>query len=338
MRAVRVHEFGGPETLRAEEVPEPVTGPGQVLVGLDVADVIFLDTLLRGGWGGEFFPLDPPYVPGGGGAGEVLSVGEGVNRSWLGRRVAGRGSGGYAERMVLSAEEIVPIPDGLGSAEAAAMVHDGVTALSLAHRVRIEEGQWVLVAAATGGAGSLLVQLLRDAGARVAAAARGERKLALSRELGAEVTVDYSLDGWQQQVRDAVGGDGVALAFDGAGGELGRAVFETVAEGGRFVTYGTSGGFADIDPEVADRRQVHVDNVLEAGPPAPETVRELLAEALALVAQGRIRPVIGATYPLAQAERAHRSLEERTTLGKSLLLVQDGGSVSSRRDGAGSAG
>ncbi|MFS8097731.1 zinc-binding dehydrogenase [Lentzea alba] len=315
VRAVRVHEFGGPEVLVAEEVADPVAAAGQVVVGMDAADVIFLDTLLRGGWGREFFPRHPPYVPGGGGAGYVLSVGDGVDPAWVGRHVVARGSAGYAERIAFSAEEIVAVPDGVSSAEAAAMVHDGVTALSLARGAKIQEGEWVLVAAATGGAGSLLVQLARDAGARVVAAARGERKLALARELGAEVAVDYSQDGWQHRVPQ------VDLAFDGAGGPLGKIVFETVAEGGRFVTYGTSDGFADIDPEVAARRQVHVENALADGPPDPASVRELLTEALALTAQGRIRPHIGATYPLARADEAHRSLEARTTLGKSLLLT-----------------
>ncbi|WP_439663752.1 zinc-binding dehydrogenase [Lentzea sp. HUAS TT2] len=320
MRAVRVHEFGGPEALRPEEIPEPAAAPGQVVVGLAASDVIFLDTLLRRGWGGEYFPLTPPYVPGGGGAGHVLSVGEGVDPAWLGEHVTARGAGGYAEQMVFAADEIVPVPDGLSSAEAAALVHDGVTALNLARRVKVEKDDWVLVAAATGGAGSLLVQLLRDAGARVVAAARGDRKLALSRDLGATLAVDYSRAGWQHEVREATGG--VSLAFDGAGGPLGQAVFETVATGGRFVTYGTSDGFADIDQQVADQRQVQVDNVLAAGPPDPATVRELLTDALALAAQGRIRPVIGATFPLEEAEKAHRSLEERATLGKSLLLIQ----------------
>lgn len=267
MRVIRVREFGGPEVLVPEEVPDPVAGPGQVVVGLAVADVIYLDTLLRGGWGGEFFPTELPYVPGGGGAGRVLSVGEGVDPAWVGRHVLVRGSGGYAERVVAGMEEVVEVPDGVDSTQAAAMLHDGVTALKLAREGKIATGEWVLVAAATGGAGSLLVQLARNAGARVVAAARGERKLALARELGAEVVVDYSEDGWQHRVRDAVGGAGVDLAFDGAGGELGKAVFDTVAEGGRFVTYGTSnGGFADIDARVAEQRQVTVTNSLEAGP------------------------------------------------------------------------
>ena len=321
MRAVRVHEFGGPSVLRVEEVPEPTAGPGQVVVGLEVADVILLHALLRGGWGGEYFPLTLPYVPGQGGAGRVLAVGPGVDPAWLGRRVASRSAvtGAYAEQAVFPVDGLVPIPDGLGSAEAAAMVHDGVTALLILRRVRVSEGSWVLVAAATGGAGSLLVQLLRNAGARVIGAARGSRKLELARELGAELAVDYSLPGWQDQVREATGG--VGLAFDGAGGALGRETFELVTEGGRFVTYGSSDGFADVDPAEAARRRVRVDDVLADGAPDVAVVRELLAEALDLVVRERIRPVISATHPLEEAAKAHRSLEERATLGKSLLVV-----------------
>ncbi|MFD4639534.1 zinc-binding dehydrogenase [Lentzea sp. NPDC058436] len=321
MRAVRVHEFGGPSVLRVQEVPAPAAGPGEVVVGLEVVDVILLHALLRGGWGGEYFPLTLPYVPGQGGAGRVISIGTGVDPSWLGRRVASRSAatGAYAEQAVFPVEGLVAVPDDLGSAEAAAMVHDGVTALLLARRVQVEKDSWVLVAAAAGGAGTLLVQLLRNAGARVIGAVRGERKLALVRELGAELAVDYSLPGWQDQVREATGGLG--LAFDGAGGALGRATFDLVSEGGRFVTYGSSDGLAEVDLEEAARRRVHVDDVLADGAPDMAVVRELLAEALELVVRGRIRPVISASYPLEEAERAHRSLEERATLGKSLLVV-----------------
>ncbi|MEO3765333.1 zinc-binding dehydrogenase [Streptomyces sp. B8F3] len=180
----------------------------------------------------------------------------------------------------------------------------------------------MLVAAAAGGAGSLVLQLARDAGARVIAAARGERKLALARELGAEHTVDYSEDGWQDRVREAAGGDGVDLAFDGAGGELGRAAFRAVARGGRFVTYGTSdGGFAEIDARTAAERDVRVTDLLQGGPPATSVAQAALVEALDLAAAGRIRPAIGATYPLGRAEEAHASLARRTTVGKSLLVV-----------------
>jgi NADPH2:quinone reductase len=324
MRAINVREFGGPEVLKAEEVPDPVAGPGQVVVGVAAADVIYLDTLLRGGWGGEFFPLTPPYVPGGGGAGRVLAVGEGVDPGRVGRHVVFRVpvSGGYAERVAADAGDTVDVPEGVASPEAAAIVHDGATALGLARLATVRPGAWVLVAAAAGGAGSLLVQLLRGAGARVVAAARGERKLALARDLGAEAVVDYSEEGWAERVRAAAGGAGVEAAFDGAGGALGEAAFTAVAEGGVFVTYGTSGGgFAGIDPAAAEERRVRVVNALESGPPTQEEVRGLLTEALDLVAEGRLRPVIGATFPLDAARDAHTSLEQRRTLGKSLLIV-----------------
>ena len=323
MRAVTVREFGGPEVLVVEEARDPVAGPGQVVVELTAADVIYLDTLLRSGWGGEIFPIEPPYVPGGGGAGRVLSVGPGVDADWVGRRVVVRRfGGGYAERVAADLTAVVAIPDGVTDEQAAAIVHDGSTAVMLTRMGQPRSGEWVLVAAAAGGAGSLVVQLARAAGARVIAAARGERKLALARELGVEAAVDYAREGWTERVVDVTGGTGGDVAFDGAGGALGRAVFDTVADGGRFVTYGTAGGgFADIDPAVAERRRVTVHNPLAAGPVDQDTARGLVAEALALVAQGRIHPVIGATYPLDRARDAHVSLARRTTVGKSLLTM-----------------
>jgi NADPH2:quinone reductase len=124
------------------------------------------------------------------------------------------------------------------------------------------------------------------------------------------------------RVREATGGAGVELALDGAGAALGAQVFETVADGGRFVTYGTSGGqFTEIDQRVAEQRQVEVINELAGGTPDPELVRALLERVLDLAAAGRIHPAIGATFPLADAAAAHASLAERATVGKSLLLV-----------------
>ncbi|TMR35615.1 zinc-binding dehydrogenase [Actinomadura geliboluensis] len=320
MRAIQVKEFGGPEVLGVAEVPEPVPGPGQVVVGMAVADVIFLDTLLRGGWGQDFFPRTLPYVPGGGGAGEVLRTGDGVDPAWIGRRVVVRTGTGYAEQVVAGEGEIMPVPGGLAAGTAAALVHDGVTALSLARLGAPAQGEWVLVSAAAGGAGSLLVQLAVDAGARVVAAASSEAKLELARELGAEVVVDYTRADWVERVREATGG-GVALAYDGAGGPLGLAAFDAVADGGRFVTYGTAEGFTDPDKDVAKRRGVRVLAPLMDGPPDEATVRELLGRVLELAEEGRLKPVIRATYPLERAADAHRALAERATVGKSLLVV-----------------
>lgn len=320
MRAIQVASFGGPEVLSPVELPDPTPGPGQVVVGMAVADVIFLDTLLRSGWGQDLFPRTLPYVPGGGGAGRVLQTGEGVDPAWAGRPVVVRTSTGYAEQVVAGVEEITPVPSGLPLEMAAALVHDGVTALIMDRLGVPEKGEWVLVTAAAGGAGSLLIQLAVESGARVVAAASSAAKLALARSLGAEVTVDYTQPGWIERVREATDG-GAALVYEGAGGQLGTATLRAVADGGRLVTYGTADGFAAPDPELAARRGIRVLTPLLDGPPDQETVRELLSGALQRAAEGRLRPAVGATYPLQRAADAHRALAARTTVGKSLLLV-----------------
>lgn len=166
MRVVTVTRFGGPEALVVGEAPDPVAGLGQVVVGVSVVDVLFLETQLRSGWGREYFDLEPPYVPGTGVAGQVISVGEGVDPGWVGRRVAAvTDGGGYAERVVIMAEDVVVVPDGLGLREAAALLQVGPAALSLIDAAEITPGDRVLVTAAAGGLGSLLVQLASSAGA-----------------------------------------------------------------------------------------------------------------------------------------------------------------------------
>ncbi|MFA3877939.1 zinc-binding dehydrogenase [Streptomyces sp. MMCC 100] len=320
MHAVQVASFGAPEVLTLVDLPDPVPGPGQVVVGMVAADVIFLDTLLRTGWGQDIFPRTLPYVPGGGGAGEVLAIGDGVDPAWVGRVVAVRTGTGYAEQVVAGEEEIMPVPDGLAAVTAAALVHDGVTALNLHRLGAPRRGEWVLVSAAAGGAGTLLVQLAVEAGARVVAAASSDAKRDLARDLGAEAVVDYTRADWTERVREATGG-GAALVYDGAGGALGTAAVNALADGGRFVTYGTADGFAAPDRESAARRGIRLLMPLMDGPPDQETVRELLGLALERAAKGSLRPAIGATYPLEQAAEAHRGLAARTTVGKSLLLI-----------------
>ncbi|WP_433340301.1 zinc-binding dehydrogenase [Streptomyces sp. CA-253872] len=330
MRAIQVASFGGPEVLTPVEMPEPVPGPGQLVVGMVAADVIFLDTLLRSGWGRELFPRTLPYVPGSGGAGEVLAVGAGVDPGWRGRRVVVRGDGTYAEQAVVREEDVLPVPDGLSTTAAAALVHDGVTALGF-HRVGAPgPGEWVLVTSAAGGAGTLLVRLAVEAGARVVAAASSEAKRALARDLGADAVVDYTRADWTDRVREATGG-GAALAYDGAGGALGTRTVDAVADGGRYLTYGTADGFAAPDGEEAARRGIRLHAPLKDGPPEQADVRALLGLALARAAEGRLRPVIGAVHPLERASDAHRALAARAVVGKSLLLV---GGAEDRAGGA----
>ncbi|WP_158892048.1 zinc-binding dehydrogenase [Amycolatopsis anabasis] len=323
MRVVEVTRFGGPEVLVTNQVPEPEAGPGQVVVRVAAADVLFVETQIRAGGFGEYFDVRPPYVPGGGVAGRVDAVGDGVDPGWLGKTVltSTGGGGGYAERVVVGADGLVEVPAGVGAREAAALLHDGPTALELFEGNRVRAGEQVLIVGATGGAGILLVQLAHAAGARVVAAARGERKLALATELGADVVVDYSVPGWTDRVLEATGGTGPDLVLDGVGGEFGRAAFEVTPRGGRFSAHGApTGGFAAIDPAEAAERGIGLRGIADLRFP-PERARELAARALAEVAAGRIRPVIGQTFPLDRAADAHAAIEARQVIGKTLLLV-----------------
>jgi NADPH:quinone reductase len=324
VRVVQVTRLGGPEVLEPVDAPDPVAGPGQAVVDVSVADVLFVETQIRQGWGSGYFSFRPPYVPGSGVAGQVASVGDGVAPAWVGRRVLSylAGGGGYAEQVVVPADGLIPVPDGLGIREAAALLHDGNTALGLFDGAGIRPGEWVLVTAAGGGLGILLVQLARAAGARVVAAARGKQKLDLARELGAEVVVDYSAPDWAEQVREETGGTGPDMVFDGAGGEVGRAAFEITARGGRFSAHGApSGGFAPIDGAEADRRGVTVRGI-EQVQGIDAKARRRVGRALSEAAAGRIRPFIGQTFPLERAAEAHAAIEARRVIGKTLLLTR----------------
>jgi NADPH2:quinone reductase len=315
VRVARIARFGGPEVLVPGTAPDPVPGAGEVLIDVHWAGVTFADTLLRAGAPGPFGGA-PPLVPGNGVAGVVAAAGPGADPGLVGARVVSStgGGGGYAERVAVPAAGLVPVPDGLALDAAAALLADGRTALLLVRAAGVRAGERVLVEAAAGGLGTVLVQVARDAGARVVAAAGGPDKLALARSLGAEEAVDYRRAGWAAEA------GGVDVAFDGVGGAIGRAAFGLVAPGGRMVAYGAaSGEWAAPSPAEAARRGVTLVR-LERPPPA--ALVALAAEALGLAAAGRIRPVIGARVPLARAADAHAALEARATTGKTLLDVR----------------
>jgi NADPH2:quinone reductase len=321
VRVVQAMRFGGPEVLVAAEAPDLVPGPGQVLIDVAVAPVLFLDTQIRRGAAQDWFPARPPYVPGAGVAGRVTSGGEGVDGRWVGRRVVADAGGGYASQAIVREEQLIEVPGGVDLPVAAALLHDGRTALGLADAAALSPGAWVLVLSAAGGLGILLVQLARAAGARVIGAARGKQKLDLATEMGAEVVVDYADPTWPELVRTATGGAGPGVVFDGAGGKLGQAAFGVIAPGGRLFAYGTpSGGFAEIDPHEAERRAVTVRGI-ELVQFAPEEGRRLTERALTEAAAGRITPLVGQTFPLERAADAHRAIEARDAVGKTLLLI-----------------
>lgn len=320
MRVIEVTRFGGPEVLVVGEAPDPVPGRGEVVVDVAVADVLWVETLIRRGQGGAYFPVRPPYRPGVGVAGTVAATGDGVDPEWIGRRVVSRTGehGGYVERALVPADGLIPVPDAVELADAAALLHDGVTAFGLADVVAVKPGDRVLVTAAGGGLGALLVQLAHAAGGYVVAAGRGAEKLDRIRQLGADSAVDYSEPGWIDRVREATGGLDVVL--DGAGGPYGRAAYDLVAPGGRFSAHGTpAGGFAAADPADAQARGV-VATGIERVQFAPEEFQRYAARALDEAAAGGISPLIGQTYPLERAADAHAGIEGRTVIGKTLLV------------------
>jgi NADPH:quinone reductase len=323
MRVVQATRFGGPDVLAVREAPEPIARPGEVVVEVEVAPTLFVETQIRRGAAREWFSVQPPYVPGAGVAGHVISVGRGVDPSGLGRVVADTpDGGGYAERAVVAAERLVRVPDALDLREAAALLHDGRTAMRLAEIVDVRPGERVLVNAAAGGLGVLLVQLAHNAGADVIGAARGKQKLDVATELGADLVVDYSdPNRLQEAVRHATGGTGADAVFDGAGGEIGQAAFRVTARGGRFAAYGApSGGFATIDPADAERRGIALSGI-EDVQLGPADGKRLTEKALSELASGRMKPVIGQTFPLKRATDAHAAIEARDVIGKTLLLV-----------------
>ncbi|MEU9026659.1 zinc-binding dehydrogenase [Streptomyces sp. NPDC048383] len=323
MRVTEVREFGGPEVLVVGEAPEPVAGPGQVLVAVAAVDTIFVETQVRGGWGREYFPLTLPYVPGGGITGVVRATGEGVDPAWTGRRVAvslGH-TGGYAEFAVASADALVSVPDQVSLTDAAALVHDGVTAAKLLEVTGLRVGEQVLVMGASGGMGTVLVQLAKAAGARVVGVARGDRKTDLVRELGADAVIDAARPDWVEAARTALGDAGADVVLDGVGGHVGVAAFALTAAGGRFSAHGApTGGFAPVDPDEAAARGVRLLGIQDVQMSAEEHT-DLVARALRAAADRTLRPVIGATFPLERAAAAHEAIESRTLLGKVVITV-----------------
>ena len=316
MRAVVIREFGPPSVLEPAEAVEVRPGPDEVVIDVEVANITFVETQIRAGRPPH--PSMRPALPAILGNGVGGTVRGGTVRGG-GRRVVAslNGTGGYAERAVAAAARLIEIPDELTTRNAVALLADGRTALAVAGRAELRAGDTVLIEAAGGGVGTLLVQIARNAGARVVALAGHPRKLALARDLGADLTVDYRSDGWERQVRDATGQ--VDVVFDGVGGDIGRAAFGLLGGGGRFCPFGmASGSFTPVSPEQAKAWGVSVRSGTGV---SPEEQAALTRTALAQAAAGRLRPVIGQEFGLDEAAAAHAAIEARETIGKTLLTV-----------------
>lgn len=332
MRVVLARQFGAPDMLDVAERSDPVPAAGQVLIEVVAVPVLHLDVQIRAGWEQNLFGVQPPYVPGSGYVGRVCGFGAGVDSGWSDAMVAvdtGQ-TDGYVEYALAAEDALVEVPVGVGLVDAAALLHDGRTALGLLERVPVESGDQVLVVGAAGGLGSLLVQLVAARGGQVTAAARGEAKLAQARSLGAGSVVDYTDDDWGAQARAAAEGCGFDVVFDGIGGELGTKTYDLVASGGRFSAHGApSGSFAEIDRQDAAARDITVTGI-EAAQFEPGDVHRLTRAAYEAAADVTIRAVVGQSFALHQARAAHEAIEARQVSGKTVLLTaaatSDGGS------------
>jgi NADPH2:quinone reductase len=324
MRAVRLSRFGGPEVLEIVETPTPAPQPGEVLVRVQASGINFFEILMRQ----DRYAVTPelPMVLGVEAAGVIEALGDGVTSPAVGTRVAvplfamGR-SGGYADYVVADAASVVPLPDELSFEDATALMVQGLTALHLV-RQSPPTAEAVLVNAAAGGVGSLLVQLARDSGARLVIAAAGsdeKRELALS--LGADIAVDYSSRDWAECVCEATGGRGADIIYEFIGGAFTKACLDALAPGGELI-FGALGRFsldqAAMEGLFAQNQSVKGFALLPLL--APDTLTADLGWLFAEAANGRLKIIQGGRYLLDRAADAHRAVERRETVGKVVLI------------------
>lgn len=317
MKAVRFHELGGPDVLRVDEVETPQPGAGEVLIRVAVAGINYADTMLRKGT--YFYKPKLPFTPGFEAAGTIEAVGADSNNAQVGQRVMTKmQSGGYAEYVLAKAAEVIPIPDGLDFGKATALLAQGLTALGLLRNLR--SGQTVLVHAAAGGVGSLLVQLAKYKGARVIGTASTAEKLKTISDLGAEVTVNYTEANWPEQVLAATDGKGVDLLIEMVGGEIGRQNIRCLAAGGTMIVYGAASGedFQISALGLLAKNQTVKGYTLYIE--TPESLESFTRELMEHVANGRLQIMVQ-EFALADAAAAHRAIESRQTTGKVVLTV-----------------
>lgn len=323
MKAIEVATFGGPEQLILLDKPLPEPGPGQVLIEVKAAGINFADLRAREGR----YPRgpQPPFIPGNEAAGIVAALGQGVTAPAAGTRVMAFLTGGYAEYAVADAAQTIPLPNTVDYAPATTLLVQGLTAYFLLKRAApLRKGQSVLVSAAAGGVGSLAVQMAKLMGAGTVV---GTASTPANREwvklLGADEAVDYTREGWPEQVKAATGGKGVEIYLDGTGDTVGGAL-KPLAPGGIWVIYGSQQGEqGGISGEqlvsLLFSSQTIRGYTLYEVLSEPSAISAALQEIFGWLASGRLHVEVKDRFPLAKAKEAHEAIEARKTIGKVVL-------------------
>lgn len=331
MKALRSHSVGGPETLSLDEVEVPVPGKGEVLVAVRACAINFPDTLIIR----DLYQFKPqrPFAPGGEIAGVIEAVGEGVQGFKVGDRVmAGLGNGGLAEKLVVPAGRMFPIPEGVPFEKAASLLMTyGTTIHGLKDRGHIKPGDCVLVLGAAGGVGLAAVELAKAFGARVVAAVSSEAKGEVARRAGADEVVIYPKDAMDKDAskdlanafKAACGPEGANIVYDIVGGQYSEPALRAIAWEGRFLVVGFPAGIAKMPLNLTLLKSCDICGVFWGAFTAREPVkfRSQVEELFALMKEGKIDPLISETFPLERGGEAIARLESRQAVGKLVVMI-----------------
>jgi NADPH:quinone reductase len=323
MKAVQFTKYGGPEVLQMVEMERPIPTGRRVLIKVEAIGVNYADTARREGH--YVVPTPLPFIPGAEVAGVVSEVGEDVTSVHIGQRVVALiESGGYAEYVNVDERGVIPIPDELDFQQAVALPVQGLSAYHILKTMgRLEEGETVLIHAAAGGVGTLAVQLAKIFRAgNIIATASTEEKRALAKQLGADAAIDYTKEGWKDEVLEYTNGKGVDVALEMAGGDIFHQTLDCLAPFGRLVVYGVaSGQFTRMNPARLMGKNLSVIGFfLPQIMRKSELYQQSLQELLTYVQTGKLILAIGGVYPLEQAAEVHRLLQSRKTHGKLILV------------------
>lgn len=323
MKAVQFTEYGGPEVLKLIEKDTPTPTDHEVLIEIKAIGVNYADTARREGQ--YVLPTSLPFTPGAEIAGVVTAVGEKVTRVVPGTRVVTLiESGGYAEYGLADERSVIPIGESLSFELAASLPLQGLSAYHILKTMgRLESGETVLVHAAAGGVGTIAVQLAKLFGAgKVIATASTDEKLALAKEMGADVLVNYTKEGWEEEVLEATGGKGVDVALEMAGGDIFNKTLKCLATYGRLVIYGVASG--DQSRFYPSSLMARNHSVIGFFLPQIMRKRDLLQgsleELFTYLSDGRLKLTIGEVFPLEDAAKVHELLQSRQTKGKLILV------------------